>query len=298
MRQYRRRRKVASGQTKSIAVAGGGTEPLIVRTPASYPVPVAPIDPGRAIREWAATLVISDGLLAGKHFDVADWQLAFLRDALSPGVREAGLSVGRKNGKPALAGLLLLSFLVGTLHFPGWRGIVVSFTGEHSKELRHLIEAVASANGLPVVARRSPTPEMIERPNRTRLNFLPADAGKKEHSLGADLAVVDHLGLMGEAQRDLWAAIRSCVSGRDGRVVAISIQGEPNGFMSEIAERATDPATVWHCYQAPAGCKLDDPVAWAAANPGLKTGIKSTSYLSDMSRAALLSPADNKPAMR
>ena len=104
MRQYRRRRKVASGQTKSIAVAGGGTEPLIVRTPASYPVPVAPIDPGRAIREWAATLVISDGLLAGKHFDVADWQLAFLRDALSPGVREAGLSVGRKNGKPALAG--------------------------------------------------------------------------------------------------------------------------------------------------------------------------------------------------
>ena len=132
---------------------------------------------------------------------------------------------------------------------------------------------------------------MIEGPNRTRLNFLPADTGKTGHSLGADLAVVDELGLMGEAQRDLWNAIRSSVSGRDGRVIAISIKGG-GPLMPEIAERSSDPSTVWHCYAARLDCRIDDPVAWAAANPGLATGIKSTSYMADMSRAALLSPAD------
>ena len=291
MRAYRKRRGVTSGATPSIAApGGGGTEPLIVHAPASYPIPVAPIDPAQAIREWAATLVIPDGLLSGKHFDVADWEVAFLRDALAPGCRDAALSVSRKNGKSALVALLLLSYLVGPLHFPGWRGLVTSLTGQHSKELRHQIEAIAGANGLPVEIRRSPTPGECLGPNRTRLSFLPADAGTG-HSLGADLAVVDELGLMGEAQRDLWNAIRSSVSGRDGRVVAISIQGG-GPFMPEIAERASDPSTVWHHYAAPFDCKLDDPVAWAAANPGLAGGIKSTSYMADRARAALLSPAD------
>ena len=223
MRQYRRRCKVASGKQPSIAAPGGGTEPLIIRTPASYPVPVAPSDPAQAIREWAGTLVVPDGRLAGKHFDVADWQVAFSRDSLAPGCREAGLSVARKHGKSALVALLLLSYLVGPLHKPGWRGIVTSLTGEHSKELRHQIEAIATANGLPVDIRRSPTPGQALGSNRTRLSFLPADKGTG-HALGADLGVVDELGLLPESQRDLWNAIRSCVSGRDGRVVAISIQ--------------------------------------------------------------------------
>lgn len=74
--------------------------------------------------------------------------------------------------------------------------------------------------------------------------------------------------------------------------MAISIMGEPNGFIHEIAERAGDPATVWHCYQAQPDCALDDPVAWHAANPGLAGGIKSTTYMADRARAALLSPAD------
>ena len=129
MRAYRKRRGVDSGQTKSIAVADGGTEPLIVHTPASYPVPVAPIDPGLAIRDWAATLTIPDGILAGRRFHIDDWQLSFLRDALAPGVRLAALSIGCKNGGSMLVGLILLSFLVGPLHFPGWRGIVVSTLG-------------------------------------------------------------------------------------------------------------------------------------------------------------------------
>lgn len=168
-----------------------------------YPVPDPPVDPAKAIAEWSAGLVIPDGLLAGQRFTIADWQLRFLREALADGVREAGLSVGRKNGKSALVGLLLLAYLVGPLHKPGWRGIVTSVTGELAKELRHQIEAIAETNNLPVEVRRSPTPGEVIAPNRARLSFLAADKSTG-HALGADLAVVDELGLIPESKRDLW----------------------------------------------------------------------------------------------
>ena len=51
---------------------------------------------------------------------------------------------------------------------------------------------------------------------------------------------------------------------------------------------------VWHEYAAPADCELDDRAAWTAANPGLAGGIKSASYMADMARRALASPADQR----
>ena len=62
-------------------------------------------------------------------------------------------------------------------------------------------------------------------------------------------------------------------------------------LMREIRERSSDPAVVFHEYAADPGRKLDDRSAWHAANPGLGT-IKSETYMEDMARAALASPAD------
>ena len=95
---------------------------------------------------------------------------------------------------------------------------------------------------------------------------------------------------MPESRRGLYSAVRSSVSARDGRTIAISIMGD-GPLMGEVEQRAGDPAVVWHCYQAPTGCKLDDRAAWRAANPGLGT-IKSETYMVDIARAALASPAD------
>ena len=115
-------------------------------------VPVYPDDPAEAVARWAAELVVPDGLLQGEHFQIADWQLRFLRDALAPGCREAALSMSRKNGKSALVAVLLLAYLSdkGPLHRHGWRGLVVSLTGALAIELRHQVEAIAASSGLPV----------------------------------------------------------------------------------------------------------------------------------------------------
>ena len=231
-----------------------------------------------------------DGLLQGERFQLHDFQLRFLRDALAPGIREAGLCIGRKNGKSALVAILLLSYLCGPLHKPGWRGLVTSLTGGLAIELRNQIEAIAASSGLPVEIRRAPYPGAILGPNRTRVTILAADRATG-HGLGVDLAIFDELGLVPESKRGLYSAVRSSVSARDGRTIAISIMGDPGSIMAEVKARSNDPAVCFHHYAADPGCKLDDRAAWHAANPGLGS-IKSLSYMEDMARAALATAAD------
>ena len=110
------------------------------------------------------------------------------------------------------------------------------------------------------------------------------------HAVGADLAIVDEAGLLQEKHRDLWNAMQSCISGRAGRLLAISIRGDGPMF-AELADRATDPAVHWVEYAAPESAALDDAAAWHAANPGLGS-IKSLDYMRDRVRAVLVSPAD------
>ena len=69
-------------------------------------------DPAAAVAAWAtATLQVPAGLLRGQPFALADWQVDWLRGALASGIREAGLSVARKNGKSSLVAALVLAHL-------------------------------------------------------------------------------------------------------------------------------------------------------------------------------------------
>ena len=303
-REYRRRQrgpsKVAYAPTLPNGELPGIPPPDVVTEPISprglaWPVPEPPGDAGGAVAEWAAaTFRVPDGILAGKPFRLDEWQVRFLRDALAPGTREAGLSVARKNGKSGLVASLLLSFLVGPLHHPGWRGVVASVTGELAKELRHQVQAISETvtTPLPLDIRVSPTPGRVYGPNRSRLDFLSADKSTG-HALGANLVVIDEAGLLEESKRALWSALYSCISGRNGRVVCISIQADGPMFR-EIRERSKELSTSrWHEYTpSDPRCRVDDRRAWQQANPGLATGIKSLEYMVDMAAKAAATPAD------
>src|SRR3546814_12657116 len=64
-------------------------------------------------------LTIPSGVGAGRPFVLRDWQKKFIRDVYEPEtggrrlVRDAVLSMGRKNGKTALIAALVLLHLVG-----------------------------------------------------------------------------------------------------------------------------------------------------------------------------------------
>ena len=188
--------------------------------------------------------------------------------------------------------MLLLAYLCGPLNSPLWRGIVVSLTGALAGELRDAVIQTAEASGLDrlLTLRKSPPPGSIEGAAGSRLTILASDKATG-HALGSDLAILDEAGLLPESNRDLWGAVLSSTSGRDGRMVSISIQGDGPMF-AELRDRAGQSGIVWHCYAAPEDCALDDPAAWAAANPGLASGIKSAGYMADMAAKAISVPAD------
>ena len=177
-----------------------------------------------------------------------------------------------KNAKSAIAAVLALGYLCGPLRRPGWRGAIASITKEKAGELRRQVREIALASGLDVKVRRSPYPGVIESETGS-LDTLSADrtAG---HASGYDLVIVDETGLLPERARDLLAGLRSSVSARDGRIRHISIRGDSPLFREILA----NPAVVSHVYAAPDDCAIDDPAAWAAANPALGM-VKSRAYM-------------------
>lgn len=242
--------------------------------------------------DWCeATLKVPAGILSGKPFVIPDWQRQFFEGATAPGIREAGLSVARKNGKSGIIAAYCLAHLCGPLNKQNWRALVTSMTGNLAKELRQQIQEIAEASGLgdDVKVYRSPAPGRIEGQNGARMDFLAADKASG-HASGGDLVLVDEGGLLQENQRHLWQAMFSAISGRDGRFMVISIQGDGPMF-KELRERADETSVYFQLHAADVDGVIDDPEQWAKANPGLGS-IKSLSYMQDASRRAKLVPSD------
>ena len=217
-----------------------------------------------------------------------DFGAAFLADVLNS--REAFLCVGRKNGKSAIVAAYLLSRLVGPWRHEGggYRAGVCSVAREKAAELWLQIKSTAEASGLAGLTFRKAPKRIISRFGS--VDILSAD-GSAGHASGFDDAIIDELGLFDENKRPLMNGMRSAVSARGGKFVALSIQGA-SPMTREMLDRRGEEGVAIHHFAAPPDARLDDPAAWAAANPGLACGIKSMSYMQAESRRVLATPAD------
>ena len=232
-----------------------------------------PADPVADLAAWSRDVlrVPVGHPLAGRPMELPDFAVEFLRAGWD--AHESALCISRKNAKSAICAVLALGFLVGPLRRPGWRGAVASVSKEKAAELRSQIEAIALASNLEGLRfRRAPYPGRVESESGA-LEILSSDrtAG---HSSSFDLVIIDETGLMPERSRELLAGLRSSLSAKGGRCIHISVRGDSPLY----AEVLNNPAVVSRVYAAPDGCKLDDPGAWEAANPGLGT-IKLRSYM-------------------
>ena len=251
MRSYRRRCKKVGSKTLRVPV-----EPKV--EPAEIEIPIPPADPAKAVAAWSKKyLKIPPGHRnAGKPMVLPAYFEKFLRDALKPGVREAGCFVARKNAKSACTAILCLAYLsnTGPLRRLGWRGGVASINREKAAELWQQIQDIAQSSGF-------------------------------------DLAICDELGLFpAKGGRELVSGLLSSTSAKNGRLLAISVLGESD-LSREMVERANDPATTVYVHQARKDCALDDEAAWYDANPTLGS-IKSISYMRDMARRAVANPSE------
>ena len=255
-------------------------------------LPTVPRDPAaqvEALAEWSkAALVVPPGHpRSGEPLVLPDFAQAFLVDALA--ARWSLLCCARKNAKSAICAILALGFLVGPLRALGWRGAVASLSKEKANELRKQAEEIALASKLKdLIFWRSPQPGRIESSTGV-LDVLAADKNAGAAS-GFDLVLIDELGLFPERSRDLVSSLRSSISARDGRVIALSVRGF-SPLLQEMIDAAGKTKTAVHLYAAPEDCDLQDREAWRAANPGLGS-VKSMAYMVEEAERVKFTPAD------
>ena len=246
-----------------------------------------PVDPGAAVARWAKrTLKVPPGHpRAGKPMTLPPYLADFICDALIHD--EALLCIGRKNAKSAAVAVLLLAHLCGPLRRPGWRCGIASINAAKASELWRQALDIAGASGLKLESLRAPQKRLHTAAGEVEI--LPASDSAGAAS-SYDLAVIDELGLLAEKHREFVASMRSSVSAKGGRFLALTIHGA-GPFVPEIVARAGAPGLAIHHYAAPSGAALDDRTAWLAANPGLGS-IKSESYMEAQAARAAATPAD------
>ena len=135
-----------------------------------------------AIVRWIEKrCLVPEGKLIGEKFKLADWQIEALKaiyDNPHPGgTRRAILSFGRKNGKTALAALLLLVHLCG----PRYRPNSQLFSTAQSREQAALIFQFASK-----IVRMSPSLRDIVVIREAAKELLCPDLGTRYRALSAE----------------------------------------------------------------------------------------------------------------
>ena len=251
-----------------------------------------PSDPAAAVCAWARdSLSVPPGHpRAGHPFELPDYLADVVRDIYRPGVREVLLLIARKNAKSAAVAVVLLAHLAGPLRRLGWRAGVASVLKEKAGELKMQCEAIADASGLDGLRfLRSPAPGRIVS-QWGSVDILSADKNSGAAS-GFNLEICDEIGLLGERDRGLVNSLRSSVSARNGRFLSLSVRGA-SPFVPEILERRGDQALAIHEYAAADDAAIDDRAAWAAANPGLRAGIKSLAYMENEARRVAVTRSD------
>ncbi len=272
-------------------VPGAGQSDLL---PGAVRPKPQPLEVGLALAKWCRdTLKVPPGHAnAGQPLVIPPYGIDFIRDALH--ARESLLCIARKNAKSAIIAAFLLARLCSGLpglHIRGYRGGVTSVTKEKANELRMQMEAIATASNLLSKVRflRTPAPGRVVSTTGA-VDILSADKSAG-HASGFDDAIVDEIGLLEERHRELVNGMRSSISARSGRFIALSIRGLAP-FTREMIERRKQDVVNVHLYAAPARCKLTDEDAWRAANPGLDFGIKSMDYMRGEAEHAAAIPAD------
>jgi phage terminase large subunit-like protein len=244
------------------------------------------VDADRAI-DFISNLRNTKGKFAGSPFHVYDFQEELIRRLCAKNrrgrrkVNEALYGVARKNGKTELIAALALVFLVLDEE-PGGEVVVAAGKRDQARLLFSAASKMVRTStvyGRPLSDFLTVRRDAIYFPELdARLYPVSADA-QNEQGLNPHVAIVDELHVAAEKNRDLYDALQTATGAReDPLVLSLTTAGPvPSGpcydlykYGLEVAGGTrTDPnfAMIWH--EAPPDLEVDDPAAWAAANPAL-----------------------------
>lgn len=235
--------------------------------------------------KWLETLPVTSGPLAGTKFKLRPWQKAFIKAVYGPKnaagrrlVRQALLTMARKNGKTGLAAGLALAHLCGPE--AEQRGQVFSAAADRKQASLIFNEMEAIIFEVPELSNRCNvrrfTKDIEDSITGSKYTALSSDAALA-HGLNPSFVVYDELAQAPD--RRLFDALVTATGGRaEPLILVISTQSDQDSHvLSELIDYSTkinsgeviDPGFVGKVYTVPLDANIWDEKVWYLANPAL-----------------------------
>lgn len=250
----------------------------------------APFAPSRAktradrVIAWIERLKITSGMHAGRPLKLRPWQKAIIRDLYRTDrrgkrvVRQALITLPRKNGKTQLAAALACAHLCGPEAEP--RGQIYSAAADRAQAALIYAEMRAFILADPELAERviirEFKKELEDATTGSVYQALSSDA-RKAHGLSPSFYIADELAQW--PNRDLLDNLATGTGARAEPLgIVISTQSaDPFHVMSELVRYGEgvrdgtikDPTFAAHIFAAPMDADPWDPAVWKACNPAL-----------------------------
>lgn len=227
--------------------------------------------------KWIETrCFVPEGRMVGQPIVLMEWQKTEIRKIYDDGpARRAILSFARKNGKTALAALLLLVHLCGPKVKPNSQLYSTAQSREQAAIIFQLAAKIVrmSPSLAPFVFIREAAKELICKEMGTKYRALSAEASTA-YGLSPCFVVHDELGQVKGPRSELYEALETATGAQDDPLtIIISTQAATdNDLLSILIDDALsgqDPRTVVSLYTA--DLKLDpfSSVTIRQANPAL-----------------------------
>jgi phage terminase large subunit-like protein len=290
------KRGPGAGRLKAIAAQLDNT--------ASFPWEQEGMPADEQVLAFLRELPIVQGIRAGEKLELIEFQERFVRGVYGPQtlkgerlVRLAALSVARGNGKSGLLAGLSLAHLLGPMSEPYGECYAAALDREQAGVLYRMTVAYIAAT--PWMAARVNVrdwhKEITDEETRSIWRALTSDA-RKAHGLAPSFWIADEVAQW--RSRELWDNLATGMGKRANALgITISTQAADDlHFFSEMLDAEPNPTVYTQLHAAPDECALDDPEAWAAANPALGEFLNAEQF-ADAAERAKRSPSF-EPAFR
>lgn len=166
---------------------------------------------------------------------------------------------------------------------------------EKARRMCELSDTLSQAIDVPKGIRVS-QPKLSLKQNPYQFMQRLSAKGKTKHGLNPSLVILDelHVWNVGEGE-ELYEALTTAMAARpEGLILAITTAGSDLeasrcGALYKLGERLRtgeieDPTFYYRWWEAPEGCRLDDPEAWKAASPSLGGIVDEDFYRGELVR--------------
>ena len=265
-----------------------------------------PMKPSDRIIAFAETLKVPGGALVGQPVSIREWQKEFIRgvyDPLRPDgrrqVRQALLTLARKNGKTALIAVLCLAHLCGPVAVKNGQLYSVAFDQEQAAQVfKFMADMIGQDDELSARLNIAHSLKTItDSVSGSVYKALSAERRSK-HGKGANLVIFDELAQFGR-DRSLYDIMMTSVgSHAEPLSWVISTQADSDtALMSELVDQGKkinageieDEAFKAFIFEVPQEADIWDENNWYLANPALND-FRSLDEMRDFAKKAKRMP--------